>query len=125
MRLLVPVLLCTLAVAGEEQQPPSSPTQSPTMTQQTSPAAPSSSSTEPVAAQKTAQTQVSPSPTTPILRVTTRLVLVDVVVTDNSGRPVTDLKQNDFDVRENGKPQKIVAFTFQPPPNLGNSGYKP
>src|SRR5690242_5882090 len=45
----------------------------------------------------------------PVLKVTTRLVLVDVVVTDGSGRPVTDLKQSDFEVRENGKSQNIVA----------------
>jgi hypothetical protein len=48
-----------------------------------------------------------------------------VVVTDNSGRPVTDLKQTDFEVRENGKPQKVVAFAFQPPPTVESNEYKP
>lgn len=43
--------------------------------------------------------------------------MVDVVVTDHSGTPVTDLKREDFEVRENGKPQKLVAFAFQPPPS--------
>jgi VWFA-related protein len=51
-----------------------------------------------------------PSPT---LRVTTRLVLVDVVVTDKQGKPVTGLKREDFAVQENGKAQKVS--TFVPP----------
>lgn len=74
----------------------------------------------------TAQTSQAANP--PVLKVTTRLVLVDVVVTDGYGRPVTDLKQANFEVKENGKPQKIVAFAFQPPPPPpvpGKSAYKP
>ena len=73
------------------------------------------------------QQQVQPSKP-PVLKVTTRLVLVDIVVTDGYGRPVTDLKQADFEVKENGKPQKIVAFAFQPPPpppTPGKAAYKP
>ena len=63
----------------------------------------------------------------PVVKVTTRLVLVDVVVTDGRGRPVTDLKQADFEVKENGKAQKVVAFAFQPPPPpvAGKPLYKP
>jgi VWFA-related protein len=45
-----------------------------------------------------------------VLRATTRLVLVDVVVTDHWGLPVTDLTENDFSITENGKPQKISSF---------------
>ena len=41
----------------------------------------------------------------------TRMVLVDVVVTDKKGQPVTDLKPEDFILEENGKRQKIAAFT--------------
>lgn len=62
------------------------------------------------------QAATSSTPVT-VLKVTTRLVLVDVVVTDHSGTPATNLKKEDFEVRENGKPQKIVAFAFQPPPS--------
>ena len=62
------------------------------------------------------QAATSSTPIT-VLKVTTRLVVVDIVVTDHSGTPVTDLKKEDFEVRENGKPQKIVAFAFQPPPS--------
>lgn len=47
------------------------------------------------------------------IRANTRLVLVDVVVTDKKGQPVTGLKAEDFTVEENGKKQKIA--TFSPP----------
>jgi VWFA-related protein len=38
------------------------------------------------------------------------LVQVDVVVTDNEGRPVAGLTAADFDVREDGKPQAVAYF---------------
>jgi VWFA-related protein len=40
-----------------------------------------------------------------------RAVLVDVVVRDKRGTPVRDLTQADFDVLEDGVPQKIGSFT--------------
>ena len=46
---------------------------------------------------------------TPVLRVNTRLVEVDVVV-HSKGSIVADLKQDDFTVLDNGKPQKIASF---------------
>ena len=46
---------------------------------------------------------------TPILRVNTRFVEVDVVV-HSKGSAVEDLKQDDFTVLDNGKPQKIASF---------------
>lgn len=52
---------------------------------------------------------------TPAVRVSTRLVLVDAVVTDKSGQRITDLKKDDFTVLENGKPQSISAFSFEVP----------
>jgi VWFA-related protein len=54
---------------------------------------------------------------TPAMRVSARLVLVDAVVTDKSGQRITDLKRDDFTVLENGKPQKISAFSFEVPEN--------
>jgi VWFA-related protein len=47
------------------------------------------------------------------LRTNTRLVLVDVVATDNKGQPVPDLKASDLTVLEDGKPQKISGFNFE------------
>ena len=47
---------------------------------------------------------------TPTFRSTTRLVQVDVVVTDKAGNPVTGLKQEDFTVFQDGKPQAVRAF---------------
>ena len=46
-----------------------------------------------------------------VLRVNTRLVEVDVVV-HSKGQAVADLKQDDFTVFDNGKPQKIAAFNI-------------
>jgi VWFA-related protein len=45
------------------------------------------------------------------LRTTTRLVLLDVVVTDKSGKPVAGLTADQFTVTEQGKPQKISVFS--------------
>lgn len=44
------------------------------------------------------------------IRVSTHLVLVDVVVTDKQGKPITGLRREDFEVEENGKGQKISTF---------------
>jgi VWFA-related protein len=48
---------------------------------------------------------------TPVVRVNTRLVEVDVVV-HSKGEAVADLKQDDFTVLDNGKPQKVAAFNI-------------
>ena len=45
------------------------------------------------------------------IRVSTRLVILDAVVTDKQGRPVPGLQASDFMVAEKGKPQKISVFT--------------
>jgi len=47
----------------------------------------------------------------PTLRVTTRLVFVDVLVRDSAGKVVSGLRQNDFRLSEDGKPQSIQFFT--------------
>lgn len=44
------------------------------------------------------------------LSVTSRAVLVDVIVTDSSGKPVTGLSSDAFTVTEQGKPQAISFF---------------
>ncbi len=50
-----------------------------------------------------------------VLRVTSRMVLVDAVVTDNSGKPISGLKADDFKIRENGNRQTIRAFGARSP----------
>lgn len=50
------------------------------------------------------------SSTNPVFRSTTRLVQVDVVVSDKHGRPIPGLKESDFTVLQDGKPQKVHVF---------------
>jgi VWFA-related protein len=51
-----------------------------------------------------------PAAQTPIFRTDINVVRVDVIVTDRQGNPVHDLKPEDFEVTEDGKPQKIDTF---------------
>ena len=46
----------------------------------------------------------------PTLRLTSRAVLVDVIVTDSSGNPVKGLSRDAFSLTEQGKPQVISFF---------------
>jgi VWFA-related protein len=72
-----------------------------------------------------AQEQLSSDIPGTTIRIMTRLVIVDTVVTDKAGKPVADLKPEDFTILEDGKPQKLMVFapwkrvepsTAQPPP---------
>jgi VWFA-related protein len=47
------------------------------------------------------------------MRVESELVLVNVVARDKQGKPVTDLKQEDFTLMEDGKAQRISSFDFE------------
>ncbi len=49
-------------------------------------------------------------PEQPIFRGGINTVRVDVIVTDRQGNPVTDLKLEDFEIQEDGKPQKAETF---------------
>jgi VWFA-related protein len=55
------------------------------------------------------------APSLPTLKVTTRLVVVDVVAADGKGHPITDLKSEDFTLTEEGTNQQIKIFNFQHP----------
>jgi VWFA-related protein len=46
----------------------------------------------------------------PIFRGGINFVRVDVIATDNKGQPVTDLKQEDFEVLEDDQPQTVEQF---------------
>jgi VWFA-related protein len=69
----------------------------------------------PQSAQPAAQPQTTDQPPPapgqpPIFRTGINFVRVDVIVSDKSGNPVGDLKPEDFEVTEQGKPQKIETF---------------
>lgn len=49
----------------------------------------------------------------PSVKVTTRLVIVDVVAHDKKGQAVTDLEASDLRILEDGKEQPIRSFVFQ------------
>ncbi len=51
--------------------------------------------------------------TTPIFRAGTTLVEFTIVATDQRGLPVTDLKQEEITIAQNGKPQPVTFFRFE------------
>ncbi len=57
---------------------------------------------------------VAPAPATsvPIIRISTDVVQIDAVVTDKSGRQVTDLRPEDFEVYENGQRKIITHLAY-------------
>jgi VWFA-related protein len=61
------------------------------------------------------------TPQTPTLRVSSRLVLVNVVVHDKAGNPVRDLTARDFTVLDEGRPQTIQEFTAVSAPPTATS----
>jgi VWFA-related protein len=61
------------------------------------------------------QVPAKPDQTSAALKIKTRLVIVDVVARDSKGLAVTDLKQEDFTILEDGKEQKLRIFNFQQP----------
>ncbi len=65
-------------------------------------------------------------------RSNTNLVVVNVIVKDRSGKPLTGLKREDFTLLENGKPQSVSVFEFQelsnellPPPTAETAETEP
>ena len=68
---------------------------------------------KPAPAPPPAQQPATPPPTPseqPIFRAGINTVRVDVIVTDRQGNPVTDLKLQDFEIQEDGKPQTPDTF---------------
>jgi VWFA-related protein len=48
----------------------------------------------------------------PVFRAGINFVRVDVIVSDKNGAVLSDLKQGDFEVTEDGKPQTVESFKF-------------
>jgi len=57
------------------------------------------------------------------LKVTTQTAVLDVVVTDRQGHPVTNLKRDDFTIYDDKTPQTIQ--TFDPPPSVTHAPNPP
>ena len=53
------------------------------------------------------------SPPGSVFRSRLNLISVDVIVRDKSGAVVRGLTANDFDIREDGRPQEVSSFSFE------------
>ncbi len=65
------------------------------------------------------QAQTPPADNGILIRTESNLVLVDSVVTDKKGNYITDLKEKDFKVSEDGKEQPIKSFSYEADPASG------
>lgn len=57
----------------------------------------------------------TPTPTpvdNDVVRISTNLIRIDVSVTDAKGKPIADLKPEEFEVYENGTKRKITGITY-------------
>ncbi len=90
--LVVPVLAGRAQQAGSQAKPAQPQSQKP--------------ATDPQAQGQQPQQQQ------PTFRLPINFVRVDVIVNDKQGNPVPDLKAADFEVTEDGKPQKVESFKF-------------
>jgi VWFA-related protein len=66
-----------------------------------------------VAAQLVAGQNDAAGQTLPLFRAGTTLVEFTIVATDQQGQPVTDLKEHEITVVQNGKPQPVAFFRFE------------
>src|SRR6516162_9541672 len=83
--IVVAVLICT-AAGHAQQQPPQQ--------------------------QQRQQSQEQQPADQPVFRTGINFVRVDVIVSDKSGANIADLKQSDFEITEDGKPQSVETFKF-------------
>jgi VWFA-related protein len=69
-------------------------------------------SARPADKQSEAPPQAAPADKDDVVRISVTLVQVDAVVTDGKGRYITDLKPEDFEIREDGKRQHLTNFAY-------------
>jgi VWFA-related protein len=86
--------------------PPFTPVQ--TVEQQ--PPAPQQEAVPPATSQQPTVSEPAPDAAPPLLKLTSKLTIEDVTVTDAHRMPVHGLSQSDFAIKEDGKPQQISAF---------------
>lgn len=115
-RSVVAVLTLSATLVGVAAQQQSSP---PPQQPAPAPAQPAQAGTPPPGDQPPQDPNAPPSQ--PTFRTGINFVRVDAIVTDRQGRPVADLKQEDFEVLEDGQPQSIETFKLirvdgNPPP---------
>jgi VWFA-related protein len=72
--------------------------------------------------QPPADSQVQSKPPASSIRVTSELVLANVVVRDKKGNLIRDLKKEDFTLFEDGKKQQISTFDFENVDQLETAG---
>lgn len=104
--LSITILVAQLATGSSAQQPSSSPSPS------SSPTEPLSPLVSPPPPQESAQQKPQKPEDVDVVRITTNLVQVDAVVTDKSGKVVTDLKPEEVQIFEDGRQQKITHFNY-------------
>lgn len=70
------------------------------------------------AASGAAQGPLAPvaQPAPPLLRITVVMIQVDAVVTDSAGKHVAGLRPEDFEILQDGVPQKLTYFSYEPGP---------
>src|ERR1043166_2734353 len=62
--------------------------------------------------QPAASSKSTPEADNDVVRISTKLVQFDVLVVDKDGKQVRDLKPDDFQVLQDGKPKKITNFSY-------------
>ena len=72
-----------------------------------------------IAQQRDQQKQPEPQSDQDVVRISTNLVQVDSIITDSKGKQVTDLRADEVQILEDGKPQKITNFSYI---TLGSTG---
>ena len=107
VRFILLLIVLTVVTFGQQSAPP---TGEPAASSQPGP----SQASSPSPAQP-----ASPLENATVLKIKTRLVVVDVIAQDRKGNPVTDLKAEDFTVREENAEQKIRVFNLQQGPKQG------
>ena len=106
-----------LAAQAQQAAPPTTPAATAPADQSGAPT-PAAATGDQAAATTPATTTENQAPgTAAVLRTESKLVRVDVVVTDKKGNYVKDLTANDFEVFEDNKQQRVSSFSFGTDPS--------